>query len=490
MAYVIGIDSSTTATKALLVDETGTAVASSTHGYGFDTPRPGWTEQHPSLWWDATVASIRSVLTDIDPSQVDAVGLTGQMHGLVLLDRGGEVLRPAILWNDQRTAAECDEIRERVGPERLIALTGNDAMTGFTAPKVAWVGTHESHVLAATAHLLLPKDYVRFCLTGLFATDVADASGTLLLDVAQRSWSEEMTAVVGLTRNQLPLLNEGPDHTGRISPAAAEVTGLLAGTPVVAGGGDQAANAVGVGAVSSAIGALSLGTSGVVFIPADTPPIEAKGRTHAFCHAVPGKWHAMGVMLSAAGSLEWYRNVVAPDVGFEALVAEAATVAPGADGLRFLPYLSGERTPHADPDIRGGFIGLGTHHGRGHLTRAVLEGVAFGLADGLALMRDAGLALPATFRASGGGTRSALWLQIMADVLGTSITTVGTTEGAAFGAALLAGVGADWWADVEASTTVVREEETTEAGAHDYRALHESYRSLYPVLAPQFPFDE
>ncbi len=487
MGFVIGIDSSTTATKALLVDERGTVVASSTHGYDFDTPRPGWTEQHPSLWWEATVASLRAVLSGINPSEVEAIGLTGQMHGLVLLDADGEVLRPAILWNDQRTAAECDAIRERIGAERLVALTGNDAMTGFTAPKVAWVGTHEPDVLASTAHVLLPKDYVRFQLTGGFATDVADASGTLLLDVRARTWSEEVVAVVGLRPDQLPGLHEGPDVTGTITAEAAEATGLLAGTPVVGGGGDQAANAVGVGAVTPAVGALSLGTSGVVFVPTDSPPNEARGRTHAFCHSVPGRWHAMGVMLSAAGSLEWYRSVVAPGVPFDELVKEAAGIPPGAEGLRFLPYLSGERTPHPDPDIRGGFIGLGTHHERAHLTRAVLEGVAFGLADGLGLMVDAGVRVPEAFRASGGGTRSPLWLQIVADALGTAITTIGTAEGAAFGAALLAGVGAGWWDDVEASCSVVVEGGVTSPGVHDYGSIHASYRSLYPTLAPHFP---
>jgi xylulokinase len=337
--------------------------------------------------------------------------------------------------------------------------------------------------------VLLPKDFVRLRLTGEYATDLADGSGTLLVDVPARTWSAEVVAALSLDAAVLPRLFEGPEVTGLVSPSAADLTGLAAGTPVVAGGGDQSANAVGVGAVTGAVGALSLGTSGVVFVPTDRPVIEPYGRVHAFCHALPSTWHVMGVMLSAAGSLRWYRDTVAPGVEFGALVEEASTVPPGAEGLRFLPYLTGERTPHADPAARGAFVGLTVRHGRGHLTRAVLEGVAFGLRDGLELMRSAGVELPEEFRASGGGTKSPLWRQIVADVLGVRLRTTQTAEGAAFGAAILAGVAAGWGATVQelADRLVRADGRTTEpAPADAYEGPYASFRGLYPALAPSF----
>lgn len=491
MSYVIGIDASTTATKAVIIDGAGAVIATGVREYGYETPNPGWTEQTPALWWDGAVGAIRDAIdaAAIDGFQIEAVGLTGQMHGLVLLDSAGEVIRPALLWNDQRTAQECDDLRNELGAERLIALTGNDAMTGFTAPKVAWVRRHEPEHFDRIATILLPKDYVRFRLTGALATDVADGSGTLLMNVAARAWSEEMAAAVGLRPGQLPELAEGPDVTGVVGESAAALTGLRAGTPVAAGGGDQAANAVGVGAVTSSTGAMSIGTSGVVFVPSPEPIVEPQGRVHSFCHAVPGMWHAMGVMLSAAGSLRWYRDALAPGTGFEELTAEAAAVPPGAEGLRFLPYLTGERTPHPDPQARGAFVGLTVRHGRPHLTRAVLEGVAFGLADGLRLMEAAGIPAPAVFNASGGGTRSELWRQIVADVTGASIATVRTVEGAAFGAALLAGVGAGIWGSVEEAAGVVETVDVTQPGADadGHLAAYESYRGLYPALKASFP---
>ena len=487
---VLGIDSSTTATKAVLVSTTGTVAAVGVSEYGYDTPHPGWAEQHPQLWWDATQQAVRGALDQAGASGADvsAVGLTGQMHGSVLLDAAGEVVRPALLWNDQRTAAECDDIRRRVGEQRLVEATGNDALTGFTAPKLLWVREHEPAAWERVAHVLLPKDYVRLRLTGERASDVADASGTLLLDVAHRAWSAEVLEALDLDARLLPRLVEGPDVSGVVSSSAAELTGLRAGTPVVGGGGDQAANAVGVGAVSPTVGALSLGTSGVVFVPTASPVTQRQGRVHAFCHAVPDLWHVMGVMLSAAGSLRWYRDTLAPSVGFDELVSEAAAVHPGAEGLAFLPYLTGERTPHADPNARGAFVGLTVRHTRGHMTRAVLEGVAFGLRDGLELMREAGVEVPGEFRASGGGTKSALWRQIVADVLGVPLAGVGTSEGAAFGAAVLAAVGAGWFTDVGAATeAMVRPRETTapqHAGVYD--RPYELYRSLYPALQHTF----
>jgi xylulokinase len=484
MTFVLGIDSSTTATKAVLVDGDGVVRAVGVAEYGYDTPHPGWSEQDPSLWWEATVAAIRQVLDAVPDAEVVAVGLTGQMHGLVMLDAAGSVIRPAILWNDQRTAVECDALRAEIGPDRLVELTGNDALTGFTAPKVAWVRTHEPDHHAAIAAICLPKDYVRYRLTGDVATDMADGSGTLLMDVAGRRWSDEMLHAVGLTPGQVPTLYEGPEVTGVVSATAAGATGLAAGTPVVAGGGDQAANAVGVGAVSPTVGAVSIGTSGVVFVPSDRPVVEPHGRVHAFCHAVPGRWHAMGVMLSAAGSLRWYRDTIAPGVPFADLVAEAADVPPGADGVRFLPYLTGERTPHADPDATGAFVGLTVRHGRPHLTRAVLEGVAFGLGDGLRLMAEAGVPMPDEFRVSGGGARSPLWLQIVADVLGVELATIESVEGAALGAGLLAGVGAGWWPTVERAVETVEVVDRFRPGpeAEALADAHESFRALYPAL--------
>ncbi|MGA7688514.1 MAG: xylulokinase [Jiangellales bacterium] len=488
--YVLGIDSSTTATKAVLVRADGTVAGVGVGEYGFEAPHPGWSEQSPHLWWTATQQAIAAALIEAgaDGSAVTSVGLTGQMHGSVLLDAAGDVVRPALLWNDQRTAGECDEIRDRVGAARLIELTGNDALTGFTAPKMLWVRRHEPDAWARVAHVMLPKDYIRYRLTGAIATDVADASGTLLLDVAHRHWSSDVLAALDLEPGLLPELLEGPELSGVVSAGAAALTGLAVGTPVVAGGGDQAANAVGVGAVRDDVGALSLGTSGVVFVPTSRPVVEPEGRVHSFCHAVPDTWHVMGVMLSAAGSLRWYRDTLAPDVDFGALVAEAGPVAPGADGLRFLPYLTGERTPHPDPQARGAFVGLTVRHTRAHLTRAVLEGVAFGLRDGLELMRDAGVGMPGEFRASGGGTKSPLWRQVVADVLDVPVVTVGTAEGAAFGAAVLAAVGAGWFRSVtEAEVALVRTGERTEpADADAYSGGYASYRSLYPALQPVF----
>ena len=491
MSYTIGIDTSTTATKAVLVDREGGVAGLATSTYGYETPRPLWTEQDPELWWSATVPAVRQVMADkgLSGSDVEAVGLAGQMHGSVLLDDQGEVVRPAILWNDQRTEAECDEIRRRVGPDRLIEITGNDALTGFTAPKLLWVQRHEPDNWARVSHVLLPKDYVRFRLTDGLAVDVADGSGTILFDLAARTWSPEVLGALDIAPSLMPAAFEGPTITGSISDAAARATGLRAGTPVVAGGGDQSANAVGVGAVAPGVVALSLGTSGVVFATTAGPTIEPRGRVHSFCHAVPGRWHMMGVMLSAAGSLRWLRDALAPSAGFEDLVAGAGEVAAGSDGLLFLPYLTGERTPHPDPLARGAFVGLTVRHDLRHLTRAVLEGVAFGLRDGLDLMVGAGLPAPTSMRASGGGVRSPLWRQILSDVLEAEIETVQTEEGAAYGAALLAAVGAEWFDTVEdavgAVVSVKPSASPTDLVAF-YREAHGRYRDLYPALAPTF----
>jgi xylulokinase len=489
---LLGIDLSTTSAKALLIDDAGGTVASASTPLTLSTPRPLWVEQQPADWWEATVASIHAALASAGATgeEVRAVGLTGQMHGLVLLDAQGEPLRPAILWNDQRTAAECDEIRAHLGQNRLIAVTGNDALPGFTAPKALWVRRHEPEVYARAAHLLLPKDYIRYRLTGDYAMDKADGSGTLLFDLAARDWSPEVTTALDIPRAWLPPTYEGPMATGIISAEAAALTGLAAGTPVMAGGGDQAAGAMGVGAIDPGLAAVTLGTSGVVFAATSAPLFEPEGRLHAFCHALPGHWHLMGVMLSAAGSLQWLRDTLAPGVVFAALMDEAAAAPAGSEGLLFLPYLSGERTPHPDPLARGAWVGLTLRHTRAHMIRAVLEGVAFGLRDGFMLLAQVGLGELTRVRVTGGGARSPLWRAILASVLAAPLETVAASEGAAYGAALLAGVGVGVWPDVAAAcAATIQPGEVTSPDAgwqREYERLYPVYQSLYPALKPTF----
>ena len=491
MRCFIGIDSSTTATKALLMAEDGRVVGVGSSTYDYETPHPLWSEQKPELWWKATANSIRQVLakTGIAPDAVKSIGLTGQMHGLVLLDKDGAVLRPAILWNDQRTAAECDEMRAKMGKRRLINITGNDALTGFTAPKILWVKNNEPDIYAQIAQILLPKDYVRFKLTGDYVMDKAGGAGTQLFDVRQRDWSTELLDALEINADWLPPTFEGTAVTGTLTLSAAEATGLPVGISVVGGGGDQAANGVGTGAVVDGIVALSLGTSGVVFASSDAPIVEKNGRLHAFCHAVPNKWHLMGVMLSAAGSLRWYHDTFAPNTDYDDLLAPAADVLPGSEGLIFLPYLTGERTPHPDPLARGAFVGLTVRHTRAHLTRAVIEGVSFGLRDSFELMKKAGLPPIKQVRASGGGTKSALWRQILADVLQAEIVTINTAEGAAYGAAILAAVGVEAFDSVEsACEQLIRVTGRTEMGKDTavYNQIYLHYRDLYPALKPTF----
>jgi xylulokinase len=495
MKLFLGIDISTTGAKAVLIDAEGRLVSSANTPLELSTPRPLWSEQNPSDWWQGVANSIRQVLAQSSaqlklPSAVAAVGLTGQMHGLVLLGEKGEVLRPAILWNDQRCGQQCDEIRNRVGKERLIQITGNDALTGFTAPKLLWVREHEPQLYSKVRHILLPKDYIRFKLTGVLAMDKADGSGTLLFDLKKRDWSAEVVSALDIPTDWLPPTYEGPQITSRINAEAANETGLSAGTPVVAGGGDQAVQAVGVGAVAAGIVALTLGTSGVVFAPTQAPLIEPQGRLHAFCHALPDRWHLMGVMLSAAGSLGWYRDALAPDLTFEELMDEAALVPAGSEGLLFLPYLTGERTPYPDPLARGSWVGLTIRHKRGHFTRALLEGVAFGLKDGFNLIQSVGLGAINQVRVSGGGAKSQLWLQILADVLGVELVTVNTIDAAAYGAALLAGVGDGTWPDVEsaceANIKVVGCTRPDKKRTACYERLYWHYRELYPALKPTF----
>lgn len=488
MSYYLGIDSSTTGVKALLIDENGDVAGTATTELSLSTPKPLWSEQEPADWWSGTVNSIKQVLheTNISSDQIEAIGLTGQMHGLTLLDEAGDVLRPAILWNDQRTGPQCDEIRSRLGKQRLVELTGNDALTGFTAPKLLWVQQNEPDIYDEIDQILLPKDYIRYKLTDDYATDKAGAAGTLLINVKSRNWSVEVLEALGIPAGWLPPTYEGPEVTGHVSDEAALETGLESGTPVVGGGGDQAAQAVGVGAVQPGVIALTLGTSGVVFASAAEPFIEPEGRLHAFCHAVPGRWHMMGVMLSAAGSLRWYRDTLAPGIDFDTLLAPTADIPAGSDGLLFLPYLTGERTPHPDPLARGAFAGLTVRHTQPHFTRAVLEGVAFGLRDGFELMKAAGLTDIKQVRVSGGGAKSPIWRQILADVLNVELVTVNTSEGAAYGAALLAGVGAGVWPDVDTATescikltgSTSPQPETVTA----YDKFYSQYRELYPAL--------
>jgi xylulokinase len=492
MVYLLGIDISTTGSKAIVMDESGEIRASASSPHTLQTPKPLWSEQDPGQWWAAAKASIHAALeqAELAGSSIAAVGLTGQMHGLVLLDKAGEVLRPAILWNDQRTQAQCDEIHARIGKEDFIRITGNVALTGFTAPKILWVQENEPDVYARIAHVLLPKDFVRYKLTNNLAMDKADGAGTVLMDLKSRRWSLEILSELDISKEWMPELYEGPEVTGTVTSDAVEQTGLPAGIPVVAGGGDQAAQAVGVGAIHEGIVALTLGTSGVFFATTNSPFIEPEGRLHSFCHSIPGRWHLMGVMLSAAGSLRWFRDTFTPSMDYDLLLEPAAKITPGADDLLFLPYLTGERTPYPDPRARGAFIGLTVRHTMPHLTRSVLEGVAFGLRDSFELMKNTGLASVDQVRISGGGAKSLLWQQILADVFESELVTVNTTEGAAYGAALLAGVGSGHWPSVdaacEATIRITGDVRPNSEVAHKYEEVYSLYRELYPALRASF----
>jgi xylulokinase len=450
---LVGLDVGTSAAKGVAIDEDGHALATATAEYPLSRPEPGWSEQEPEDWWRAA----QDVLGGLPEGPV---GLSGQMHGLVVLDAEQRALRPAILWNDQRTTAECTEIEERIGFKRLLELTGNRALTGFTAPKLLWLRRHEPELYRRIRHVLLPKDYVRLRLTGELATDVADASGTLLFDVRRRDWSQEVCAELEIPLEWLPPVRESTE---------------------IAGAGDQAAAALGVGIARPGPVSVVLGTSGVVFSALPAYEHDREGRLHTFCHAVPDTWHAMGVMLSAAGSAEWLRSVLA--AGFADLEKEASSWPPGAEGLLFAPYLAGERTPHADSDARGAFVGLSVRHDRGALWRAMLEGVAYGLRDSLELLRELGTR-PASGRVSGGGARSELWLRIIASVLGLPLETTESEEGSAFGAALLAGVRTGVFSDPDdAVARCVRPRPRIEP-EWDYDDGYHRFRRLYPTLRP------
>ena len=498
--YLLGIDVGTTGSKALLIDPQGAVRASATTEYPLHMPRPLWAEQNPEDWWRATISSIQRVLRQSHASakQIAGVGPTGQMHGLVLLDRQGAVIRPCILWNDQRSSAQCAAITKIIGAKQVIRLTGNPVLPGFTAPKLVWVREREPHAYRRVAKVLLPKDYIRYRLTGEFFSEVSDASGTSLFDVGKRRWSDDMLETLDVPHDWLPDVTESPVASAKVGLQAARRTGLLVGTPVVGGGGDQAAQAVGTGVVAEGTVSVTLGTSGVVFAASEKYRVEPQGRLHAFCHAVPGQWHLMGVMLSAGGSLRWYRDALcaaemaeAKRTGrnvYDVILGPARRVPAGCEGLIFLPYLAGERTPHPDPNARGVFFGLTLRHGKPHLSRAVIEGVSFGLCDSLELIRNTGLPLK-QIRASGGGAQSALWRQILADAFDMPIGTVNVTEGAAYGAALLAAVGVGLHRSVaDACRKSIRLIGTTKPGkaAGVYADYYIRYRELYPALAKPF----
>lgn len=461
-------------------------------------PRPGWAEQNPEDWWQATIVSIKQVLAGAGGESIAGIGLTGQMHGLVLLDEAGKVLRPCIMWNDQRTATQCAEIEQEIGRAKLIELAGKPALTGFTAGKILWVRENELDIYRRARHVLLPKDYVRYRLTGALAMDVADGSGTLLMDVRRRMWSDQLLRLLDIPNEWLPPLHECHEVVAEVSAQAALATGLRAGTPVVAGAGDQAAQSIGTGIAREGIVSVTIGTSGVVFAATNQYRFDPTGELHAYCHAVPDTWHLMGVTLSAGGSLRWFRDTLCQDEKAEAkrtgrdvydVITELAATAPaGSVSLLFLPYLSGERTPHADPNARGVFFGLSLRHTKAHMARAVLEGVTFSLRECLDLLCNLGQSC-VRVRVSGGGSRSAFWRQMMADVFGTEIVEVNVTQGAAYGAALLAGVGTGVYTDAEqACERTVHETGSTKPGpdARAYVDSYERYRALYPKLREEF----
>ncbi len=502
MACLIGIDIGTSGTKTLLIDPEGRIRASVTVEYPSYAPKPAWSEQEPEDWWKATCRSIKMALrkAEVKGDQVGGIGLSGQMHGSVFLDAKGEVLRRAILWNDQRTGAECDQITQAAGGRRkLIRLVSNPALTGFTAPKVLWVRKHEPRIYERAAKVLLPKDYVRYRLTGQFATEVSDASGTLLLDVQKRKWSKKLLGLLDIDADLLPEVFESPEVSGRLTKQAAKATGLAEGVPVVGGGGDQAAGAVGNGIVRRGVISATMGTSGVVFAHAETVETDPEGRVHTFCHAVPGKWHVMGVVLAAGGSLQWFRNTLCRDLvrkagrekvdPYELITADAADVPPGSHGLYFLPYLTGERTPHADPDCRAAWVGLSNMHTRAHMARAVMEGATYAMRDCLEIIQGMGVPVKEV-RVAGGGARSAFWRQLQADVYKKAVWTVSSEEGPAYGVALLAGVGTGLWKTVpEACDATIRtldETRTDRQTARLYDKLYPEYGQLYRSLRDDF----
>ncbi len=502
MSVYLGVDIGTSGTKTLAVREDGQILASATATYPLSSPQPGWSEQNPADWWTATISTIRDVMAkgEIAPSSVSGIGLSGQMHGSVFLDAKHDVIRPALLWNDQRTARECSEIESSAGGRRaLIKMVANPALTGFTAPKILWLRNHEPKNFAKCRQVLLPKDYVRFRLTGEFATEVSDASGTLLLDVEKRVWSKKLLGKLDLDPSLLPPVFESHVVSGKLSAIAGEQLGLPAGIPVVGGGGDQAAGAIGNGIVRKGVISATLGTSGVVFAHSDAMQVDPQGRVHTFCHAVAGKWHVMGCVLSAGGSLQWYRNqlgeaavAAAAERGcdpYEILAEQAASAPAGSEGLFFLPYLTGERTPHADPFARGAWIGLSLRHGRPHMVRSVMEGATYAMRDCLQIIQEMDVPVK-QIRVSGGGARSTFWRQLQADIYGKAVSTINAEEGPAYGVALLAMAGTGAYKNVveacDATISVVSTTETQKASRKVYDRLHPLYQGLYRSLKGDF----
>jgi len=491
--FWLGIDVGTGGSRAFLIDAAGREVGAATAPHeDMRMERPMWAEQRPEDWARASFAAVRSVLQEagIKGSQVRGVGLSGQMHGLVMLDRENAVIRPSLIWCDQRSQPQVDSINARVGREKVLEHTANPVLTGFTLPKLLWVRDHEPSHFERLRKMLLPKDYVRFCLTGDHATDVADASGTAVFDVMRRRWSHEMMGALGLDRDILPRAYESSEVTGVISASAAEKTGLSAGTPVVGGAGDQAASAVGNGIVATGVVSCTLGTSGVVFAHMDQVAYDPQGRVHTFCHAVPGKWHVMGVTQGAGLSLQWLRNQLLPGSTYDQLTTEAAQAPAGSQGLFWLPYMMGERTPHLDAQARGGWIGITAKHTRADLIRAVIEGVSYSQKDTLEIVEELGIRVESV-RASGGGARSPFWRQILADVFAKPVATLETQEGSAYGAALLAMVGTGEFASVpEACAATIREAHRIDPRPVEtdvYAKAYQTYRALYPALRPIFP---
>src|SRR5690348_3421427 len=496
--YLLGIDVGTSGTRALLIDDRGRVLASGTEEHRqFDSPKPGWAEQDPNDWWRACGFAVRKALNSgsIRPADISCVGFSGQMHGAVVLDSGAAVIRPALIWCDQRTEKQSQDLARNPGTDRVIALTCNPPLTNFTAIKLLWIRETEPRNWEKVRHVLLPKDFVRLRLTGEFATDAADASGTLLLDVARRRWSEEMSQAAQVPMEWLPHVFESPEICGHVSREGAEATGLKEGTPVVAGAGDQAAGAVGMGIVRAGVVSATIGTSGVVFAATDRPAMDPQGRLHTFCHAVPGRWHVMGVTQAAGLSLRWYRDhfgAASPSVQkkdgrdpYDVFAEEAGTAPAASEGAFWVPYLMGERTPHLDPKARAALIGLTASHTRAHVIRAIMEGVAFSLKDTFSIFDE--MNIPVTsIRLGGGGARSPLWRQIQADVYGREVEIVAAEEGAAYGAAILAGVGAGAWSTVEqACDGVVRVAKRIQPNAKDSATMqraYTTYRKIYAAL--------
>jgi xylulokinase len=502
MSVYLGIDIGTSGTKTLAIDGSGKILGQAMATYPAYHPKPLWSEQDPDDWWDATVKTVRAVVKQakLKPADIKAIGLSGQMHGSVFLDKKNQVIRRALLWNDQRTAAECDEIEKRAGGRKqLIKMVANPALTGFTAPKILWLRNNEPKNFAKLAKVLLPKDDIRRRLTGEFATEVSDASGMLLLDVVKREWSKPLLSKLELDPNLFAKCYESEEVTGKLTPETAKLLGLSTNCVVVGGAGDCAAGAVGNGIVRKGVLSTSIGTSGVVFVHSDAPQVDPEGRLHTFCHAVHGKWHMMGVTLAAGGSLQWFRNALCETVAavakkskidvYDVLTEEAAVTPPGADGLFFLPYLAGERTPHADSLARGAFVGLTMMHTRGHMVRAILEGVTYSLRDCLAIIEEQGVAVKQV-RASGGGAKSAFWRQMQADVFGKSVVTMAADEGPGYGVALLAAVGAGEFKDVveacDATVKTTSETKTNAAARKRYDAGFPLYQKLYRSLRDDF----